>query len=1129
MLGALWATVACAQPYALIRLDVPEGMVIPPTVHVNLSELASVLGVPPPERWEPVCALESGDGHLTALLTQFDPGPDFDAATHAAGTVSMVLPAGAHGSLTVRLYPGEAPEGLIPAAIPEQTAVNVARDGERVIVTGGEYRVTHDPAENAGLPASIEFLATGKVFSDFAWNDRVYEKSLGGFNLSKTTEPKVEVVAAGPIRALVRLYLAYTNTGGGTPDSQPAAVYEFSYYRGLPLVKITANCRQEQPFDWPEHHFVEINFPGEDFTHLATSQAADPKALTAEKTSTRGTWAALMDGDNTLGLVADGTVIYDGRGGYGTYIHGPWVGWSGTERDFASALFISGSQGSLDRLKALAPKVGLKATATVTCPRFLADLEALRERARELDDAEDTGRWLWALALVERAGHAEGRLALAAQALGSLREAFGQESARPLDLVAPCFTGRLTAVDNGQIGLGLMQPSGSFVRLFSLFDFASEREYLAGGDAGNLFRLNFTSADGKAFAVGGADGWGSVEIAVAGSGTPKAKADITLKDPLGREITGLTATVHAWLEGRRAELNLEVDNASEDCSLRLAEFPVVRLAPLNPGEDAAFVPKGSGVLYKDPLRAGSRFQGSYPSGWCSMQFGGYYDSKGGVYFAAHDPVANYKDIRVTGEADALACSLAWHAPSMGSPGNDFRQAPCVLQPFEGDWFDAAQIYKAWARDHAGWWPRDDESRPDTPQWMKEIAIWSLMSGGPKNVVEPCIRFQEYMGVPTALHWYSWHQIPFDDNYPHYFPAKDGFAEGVKALQDAGVRVMPYINGRLWDSDTEDFETVALPHATKTEKGDPYLEEYGSKQKLAAMCPTTSLWQSKVREIVLRLVGPEYNVDGVYIDQIGAAAPRLCFDATHAHPAGGGHWWCTAGYWPMLTAIQESLPEGKMITTECNADAYCRWMDGYLSWHFQEQGQIPLFAAVYGGRVQIFSRAYKGSDKLAYRMKTAQALVFGEQLGWINTGWILNNPDVEGPFFRRLARLRYALLPYLSWGEMARPPVVEGNIPDVTADWAWHDYWPVTDSALQRGAWKAEDGRLALIFVNSTDQPVKGTLKFDGETYGFDAGAYLSWTPRDEDGAKESFTKPCAFDMPLEVEPYGAVAFEIKAL
>ena len=46
--------------------------------------------------------------------------------------------------------------------------------------------------------------------------------------------------------------------------------------------------------------------------------------------------------------------------------------------------------------------------------------------------------------------------------------------------------------------------------------------------------------------------------------------------------------------------------------------------------------------------------------------------------------------------------------------------------------------------------------------------------------------------------------------------------------------MPYINGRLWDTrdrGTEDFEftKVALPAATKNEKGEPYTETYGSKE------------------------------------------------------------------------------------------------------------------------------------------------------------------------------------------------------------------------------------------------------------------------------------------------------------
>ena len=135
-----------------------------------------------------------------------------------------------------------------------------------------------------------------------------------------------------------------------------------------------------------------------------------------------------------------------------------------------------------------------------------------------------------------------------------------------------------------------------------------------------------------------------------------------------------------------------------------------------------------------------------------------------------------------------------------------------------------------------------------------------------------------------MHWYNWHQIPFDNDYPHYFPTKPGFAEGVRALQSSGTFVMPYINGRLWDTrdrGTEDFEftRVALPAVTKNEKGQPYIETYGSKEKdgspvrLGVMCPTTELWQSRVRQTVLRLMN-ECGVKGVYIDQIAAAAPTL---------------------------------------------------------------------------------------------------------------------------------------------------------------------------------------------------------------------------------------------------------------
>jgi hypothetical protein len=294
-----------------------------------------------------------------------------------------------------------------------------------------------------------------------------------------------------------------------------------------------------------------------------------------------------------------------------------------------------------------------------------------------------------------------------------------------------------------------------------------------------------------------------------------------------------------------------------------------------------------------------------------------------------------------------------------------------------------------------------------------------------------------------------------------------------------------------------------------------------------MCPTTELWQRTVREIVWRLQN-QVGVAGVYIDQVAAAGPRLCFDPSHGHPRGGGHWWTVDGYWPLLTKLRQEMAPDKFLTTECNAEPYLHCFDGYLTWHWQFDQQIPLFSAVYGGQIQLFSRAYRGgpTKDLALRMKAGQQLVFGEQLGWLDPGVI--QEEVGGPFMRRMARLRYALRDYLARGEMARPPTLRGKIPEVTADWQWSGEWNVTDTALQRGAWRARDGRLALLFVNVTDQPLSAELSFRGRTYGFPARARLTITVRTEVGPGEPWTAPVTFTRPLTLPPYQAVAWEITA-
>jgi hypothetical protein len=479
---------------------------------------------------------------------------------------------------------------------------------------------------------------------------------------------------------------------------------------------------------------------------------------------------------------------------------------------------------------------------------------------------------------------------------------------------------------------------------------------------------------------------------------------------------------------------------------------------------------------------------------------------------------------------------------MGVPGTQWKTpGDVVVRPFTGDWFDIAQIYRAWAKKEAGWWPRGGQAgRPDTPDWFKDIAVWVQIGGPwPRNrppialdqVVPHVKRFAKYMdGIPCAMHWYNWHEVPFDDNYPHYFPAKKGFAEGVKQLQEAGVRVMPYLNAHVWDTDLNDFRTTARPAAIKASDGSLPTKSYGGNA-FACMCPATPFWQNTVKDLVLKLAGPEFGVDGVYLDQVSAQAAMLCFDKTHQHPLGGGCWWTTQGYWPMLDDIRKCSP-GTILTSESCAEPYVNRLDGYLTWVGYRDGSsaVPLFHAVYAGQVQLFGRLYKWDSwkGVAMRAKTAQALVWGEQLGWIRTV-VLDDP-MAGPFLRRQARLRHVLRRYLSRGRMARPPVLTTDGTTVTANWVFTRDLMVTTPTVLSGAWYRDDGNaVVLILVNVDDKPHSVDLPFEAAAYGLGKKLLAREWAGSEVGNEKPNARPVepSWNRHVDLSPLASLAIEIE--
>ena len=623
---------------------------------------------------------------------------------------------------------------------------------------------------------------------------------------------------------------------------------------------------------------------------------------------------------------------------------------------------------------------------------------------------------------------------------------------------------------NNEIGVGVIKNSKG-IDFVSLFDISRGIELLNNTNT-SIFRIHLSSGK-DTIRLDNESGWNSTKIEW-NANNKYPSLSLYFTDPLHHKLKGFSVVCQVEFHNNFTHWTFETKLPEKGLSLLESEFPSIKAGPIGkvPEDNVLHYPKASGIASHSPYIKKINYSEVYPNWRATYQMLGLYNKQVGLYIASHDPTGSVKTISTSTDIEKVSFRFNWPAPNMGLDGNGYKlPGKVILGSIEGDWYEAAMIYQAWVKEQAPWWPPAPSRRPSR---IQDIAVWvKHESGGDlATLVAEVLEFAKFMRVPIGFHWYVWHKIPFDNDYPHYFPAKDGFVKAVRELEDAGVRVMPYINGRLWDADLDDFKSEGIKAVTKNEKGEPYIEDYGNGVRNAVMNPVTKIWQNKLIDIVLKLQ-QDTGASGVYIDQISASSPKLCMDITHGHPLGGGSWWLDQGYYKLLSAIREEMPEGTFLTSEAMAEPYNHLLDGLLSWNSQFQNQIPIYSAIYGGRISIFGRYNPvGPDKhKALIMRAGQQLVFGEQLGWISPNILEEKKPAN--FLRKMAQTRYKLIHYFVDGQMLPPPVVYGDIPNITADWEWGENNPsdVTISALQRGAWQANDGSVVKIFVNISDQNI----------------------------------------------------------
>jgi len=358
-----------------------------------------------------------------------------------------------------------------------------------------------------------------------------------------------------------------------------------------------------------------------------------------------------------------------------------------------------------------------------------------------------------------------------------------------------------------------------------------------------------------------------------------------------------------------------------------------------------------------------------------------------------------------------------------------------------------------------------------------------------------LEFREWFQRPFAMHWYTWNVPGFDSLYPDFFPPRPGFAKAVSEMEKDGIRVFPYINGSLCDPKSETWKEGAEKWVAKTIEGKLYPYPVETNFWSYHMCPATKFWQEKIRNVCKKL-DEEAQTSGIYFDCVGGMDTKLCFDKSHGHPLGGGHYWHT-GFRDMMKKIREDFKHKNRdvaFTTELMAEPLIPSFDGVLMCTIDSDILIPLFNAVYGEYILTFGREERWEDweqDGCFENRESEAFCFGFQLGrYPGARGSSENFELEPNyiertgFFKELVKARIAGAKYIVYGMMMKPLNLD-NIPTVSLEGSYKVFGgkAAVKPVVYNSVWKDETGKIGLVFVNSSKEDVNVSYKIDPNDYG----------------------------------------------
>jgi hypothetical protein len=560
-----------------------------------------------------------------------------------------------------------------------------------------------------------------------------------------------------------------------------------------------------------------------------------------------------------------------------------------------------------------------------------------------------------------------------------------------------------------------------------------------------------------------------------------------------------------------AKWRISVSNLSDYWGLWEVACPAVNGFPAEGKYNIAIPETGSGGLLLKNWKGA--FKERSPSGFFPMQFMSFNNRTNGVYFSSSDGESRAKDFNVDSKIKKL--SLIRYPENMGVTGSDLPDHyPVCFGPFQGGWLEAAYRYRRWAMNQV-WTARGPISqRPDFPEkatnigfWIRDTWVWDIPPEEEKNTGDPrtwarderdphemnlpFLNAMKTMGVPIAFQWYGWHEVFFDNDYPHFLPPLKGFKERVEELVDSGALIVPYINGLSADSKTADWYKFD-PHAIKDQAGGLHQHFYrDGAGRLTPMCPNQNFWHFTINNVIDSIVNV-YGANGIYMDEISCNSHELCFNPEHRHPLGGGRYWAD-GYRNLYRkTLNIAHQDGKevVITSESANEIFFDLVTANLFTIQPSVQEIPLLQVVYSGYTLFYASRcdFRKSDQL-FNFTVGQGFIDGKQIGWMDFDLFRPEFSKKVEYMKNCAKYRLATKKYLTFGRLWEPIFPDNKIPVFEEDFPGGVTQPETVPCAEARLWQAEDGKIALFIANYVNEKVEFTYTINPEKYGLEAANY----------------------------------------